>query len=183
MELYRSTLDVDRARSAFEASPYIRSLWPAELIERTRPYFAIQALLNTVYWEGARPIARIADLDRVLSSTTLRTLPLWMLGTDEIKQQIAETAGRTEDGTSEYAHALRALSGRDFESAARLFDAARRRGLNAPTIRPLQAYALAKNGDLRGAEAIAADVQPGTVDERRFWDWLTARLEPSGTEP
>jgi spermidine synthase len=183
MDLYRTTLDVGRAQRAFEASTYVRSLWPPEFVSRTRPYFAIQALLNTLYWEGARPLARIADLDRVLSTTTLRTLPLWMLGSDEVKQQIAETAAPRGDGTSEYAHALRALSGRDFDSAARLFDAARRRGLNAPTVTALQAYALLKGGNAAGAASLAADARPANADERRFWDWLAAQVGPSASEP
>ena len=42
-------------------------------------------ILTRVYREGGRPLRQIQDLDRVLSTTTLRTLPLWILGSDEVK--------------------------------------------------------------------------------------------------
>jgi spermidine synthase len=176
--LYQSTIDVHRARSAFEASPYIRSLWPPELIERTRPYFDVQALLNRVYWEGARPVARIADLDRVLSATTLRTLPLWMLGSDEVKERIAETAD-DGSGATEYARALRAISGRDFAGAAQWLEAAERRGVSSPAIGPLRAYVLSRAGRIDEARALMTGARPTTAEERQFWDWLHARLAPT----
>ena len=125
--MYQSTLDVPRARAAFSASPLIRSLWPAALIERSAPFFDGQAIINRVYWEGGRPLRQIEDLDRVLSTTTLRTLPLWILGSDEVKQQIGEGAA-SRDGATEYSRGLRALSGRDFGGAAQMFTAAERLG-------------------------------------------------------
>lgn len=173
--MYQTTLDVARTREAFKASPLIRSLWPPALIDRTGPFFDQQAILNRVYWEGGRPLRLIDALDALLTTTSLRTLPLWVLGTDEVKQRIAES---TTDGTgaSEYAHALRALSGRDYAGAAVWFQAAASRGMGGPTVRPLLAYALAKSNRLDLARALAAGARPADEDERFFWTWLMKRI-------
>jgi hypothetical protein len=167
-------LDVNRARSAFEASPFIREIWPPALIDRTLPFFDTEALLNRVYWEGGRPLGRIEDLDRVLTETTLRTLPLWILGSDEVKQRIGETSG-ARDGSLEYSRALRALSGRDFRGAAEWMAAAERHGMTGPTVRPLLAYALLKSGHDEAARAMSAAATSSTADEQHFWDWLRTR--------
>ncbi|HEX7941669.1 MAG TPA: hypothetical protein VF488_07670, partial [Gemmatimonadaceae bacterium] len=143
--MYDATLDIARARASFSASPFIRSIWPAPLIESSLPYFDLQAIVNRVYWEGGHPLRQIDALDRVLSTTTLRTLPLWMLGSDEVKQRIGESSS-DKSGAVEYARALRALSGRDFGGAAQWLTAARARGLQNPNLDPLLAYALVKGG-------------------------------------
>lgn len=179
--MYQATLDPERARAAFRASPLIRQFWPAPLIERTLPFFDQQAIVNRVYWEGGRPLRQIEDLDAVLTRTTLRTLPLWILGSDDVKQRIAER-GADASGAVEYARALRALSGRDFGGAAQWLDAAARRGMSGPTLRPLAAYALAKSGQLDVAARLVSAARPASEDERHFWDWLRASVG-RGPEP
>jgi hypothetical protein len=173
--MYQSTLDPGRAKAAFMASPYIRQLWPQELIERTAPYFDQQAIINRVYWEGGRPLRQIEDLDAVLAHTTLRTLPLWILGSDEVKQRIAETSQDTT-GAVEYARALRALSGRDFGGAAQWLTAAGARGFRARTLDPLLAYAQLASGRIDVARAMTAAARPQDDDERHFWEWMERRM-------
>ena len=173
--MYQTALDVTRAREAFKTSPFIKSLWPPGLVERTVPFFDQQAVLNRVYWEGGRPLGQIDALDALLTTTTLRTLPLWVLGSDEVKQRIAES-GVDASGGSEYARALRALSGRDYGGAAVWFQAAASRGMPGPTLRPLLAYALAKSGRVDLARALAARARPADDDERFFWGWLIKNM-------
>jgi len=174
-QMFQSTIDPTRARTAFSESPLIRSLWPPALIERTLPYFDQQAIINRVYWEGGRPLHQIEDLDAVLSKTTLRTLPLWLLGSDEVKQRIAE-ASIDQSGAVEYGRGLRALSGRDYASAARLFDAAAARGLALPTVRPLQAYAMFKSGRIEEVRSLMSSARPASDEERHFWNWMAGAL-------
>lgn len=174
-QMFQSTLDPQRAREAFAASPFIRSLWPAALIERSLPFFDMQAIINRVYWEGGQPLRHIEDLDAVLSKTTLRTLPLWLLGSDEVKQHIAETSD-DQSGAVEYARGLRALSGRDYASAVRWLDAAATRGLALPTLRPLHAYALLKNGRIDDVRSLLTRANPSADDERHFWTWMAAAV-------
>ena len=150
-------------------------MWPAPLIERTLPFFEQQALINRVYWEGGHPLRQIDDLDAVLTKTTLRTLPLWILGSDEVKQRIGE-AGGDASGATEYSRGLRAISGRDFGGAAQWLFAAEQRGLRNQVLPPLRAYALLKAGQSDAARQLLAAARPADQDERHFWDWLRARL-------
>jgi spermidine synthase len=173
--MYQELLDPRRARTAFQASPWIRQFWPDALISRTLPYFDVQAIVNRVYWEGGRPLGQIEDLDAVLTNTTLRTLPLWILGSDEVKQRIAE-ASSDMSGAVEYARALRALSGRDYGGAAQWLSAAERRGLRAPAVRPLVAYALAKSGQLDVARRLSVEPRGASDDEQHFWRWFDATV-------
>ena len=174
--IYQSMLDVRRARDAFAASPFIRALWPAPLIERSLPFFETQAALNRVYWEGGLPLRQIDELHAVLGTTTLRTLPLWILGSDAVKQRIAEGAEGDNGGATEYARALRALSGRDWAGAVQWFDRAARAGMNVQTLRPLLAYALVRNGQDDEARRLAAAARPADDDEQHAWAWLRSRI-------
>jgi hypothetical protein len=42
--------------------------------------------------EGGRPLQQIEDLHALLTTTPLRTLPLWLLGSDDVKERIAEAS-------------------------------------------------------------------------------------------
>ena len=84
----------------------------------------------------------------MLTATTLRTLPLWLLGSDDVKQRIAE-ASEERSGATEYARGLRALTGRDYLRAAahlRRVGAARTQGAD---VRAAAVYALCLAGMTR----------------------------------
>ncbi len=171
---FQAVLDPARAARAFAASPFIKKLWPEAFISRSLPYFAPQAILNQAIWDGGKPLAHIEDLHTLLTTTTLRTLPLWVLGSDDVRQRIAETA---DDGTgaSDYAHGLRALSGRDYAGAAAALARAGQRGYQSPSLTPLRAYALMMAGQSNAANELARTASPATPEERHFWDWLERR--------
>jgi len=173
---YQSVFDPSRARDAFRASPLVRDLWPNALAERSLPLFDRQRVINRVIWEGGKPLAQIEDLDSVLTGSALRTLPLWILGSDEVKQQIAESVN-DGTGTTEYARGLRALTGRDYTGAAALFERAQARGLKGPTIEPLRAYALCRAGKTEAAATLARTARPSTDEERHFWTWMNQHCE------
>jgi hypothetical protein len=165
-------IDPVRARQSFAGSAIVRRLWPDTLIAQTLPAFDYERIVNRVMWEGGRPLRQIEDLHFLLTRTPLRTLPLWVLGSDEVKQRIAETsADRT--GVVEYAHALRAFTGRDYAGAAAYFGRSEQAGLQAPTTRALRAYALCLAGQLDEARALARGIGPADDDETHFWDWMT----------
>ncbi len=173
--LYDNVLDPARARDALTTSGYMRRLWPEELIEAAVPWFEHQRILNRVMWEGGRPLAQIEDLHRLLTETPLRTLPLWMLGGDDVKARIAQ---RGDDGTgaAEYARGLTAMARRDYPGAAAAFARAERRGLRGEAIRPLRVYALCLAGRIDAAAALAQDRIPRTEEQRHFWTWLGSRF-------
>ena len=173
MALFQDTIDPGRARRAFAQSAFIRRLWPAALIEETLPFFDTQRIVNRALWEGGAPLRHIEELHAVLTGTTLETLPLWLLGSDEVRQRIAEQSEERSAAT-EYARGLRALATRQYLRAAAHFGEAERRGLQAAALRPLQVYALCLAGDRNTAGLLARQVRPQDSDERHFWTWLQA---------
>ena len=170
-ELYERVTDPRRAREAFERSSFVRRLFPSGLREETAPFFDVQTLVNRVLLEGGNPLRRIEDVDAVLTRTSLQTLALWMLGTDDVKQRIAREHD-DNTGSAEYARALDRLVARDYLGAATGLAAAEQRGFGGATVRPLLVYALCRGGNSAGAERLARGVTPHSADETHFWSWM-----------
>jgi spermidine synthase len=173
LALFGRVIDPVRARRAFAESSFVQRLWPPALVERTLPWFDTQRIVNRALWEGGAPLRQIEDLHVVLATTTLRTLPLWLLGSDEVKERIAEHSAE-RSGEIEYALGLRALANRDYLRAAAHLGEAERRGLRAPTVRPLEVYALCLAGDLETARLLSRGITPRGPDEAHAWTWLRA---------
>jgi hypothetical protein len=164
-------IDPARARAAFLDSAWVRTRLPPSLMDRMPPFFEQQRIVNRVFWEGGRPLRQIEDLHELLTTTRLVTLPLWVLGTDEVKQTIAGDA--TEDGGAvTYARGLSALAARDYSEAADLFAEAEAGGLQGAALRPLRVYALCAAQQLDEARALARGLAPRDPDEVHFWAWI-----------
>jgi spermidine synthase len=175
-EYYQRVLDPDRARRRFAASAFVRRVFPPALIAETLPFFDQQRIINRVLWEGGKPLRLIEDLDAVLTETSLRTLPLWILGSDDVKQGI----GMTSDdgmGTVDYVRGVQALAVREYGAAASAFAEAERGGFRGVTVRPLLVYALCRGGRVEEARRLARGITPGSADETHFWNWLHMRFE------
>jgi predicted membrane-bound spermidine synthase len=170
-EHYLRVIDPSRASALFLESAWIRQRLPQALIDRTPPWFEQQRTVNRVFWEGGRPLRQIEDLHALLTDTQLITLPLWILGTDDVKQTIAGEAGEDDSGV-DYARGLSALAARQFSEAAALFAAAEERGLRGATLRPLRVYALCAADRVEDARALARGIQPKDPEEVHFWSWL-----------
>jgi hypothetical protein len=164
-------LDPHRARQAFERSEFIRRRWPKELAQRTLPFFDDQIILNRLMAEGANPLGRIEELHALLTKTSLRRLPLWELGSDDVQQTIAES-GNDASGSVEYVLGVRALVARNYPAAVTNFAASELRGLRNRTVHPLLVYAWCLSGDVERARDLARGVEPRDADERHFWSWL-----------
>ena len=170
-ELYQRALDPASARRRFAVSAFVRRVFPQALIAETLPLFDQQRVINRVLWEGGKPLRLIEDLDAVLTGTSLRTLPLWILGSDDVKQRIGMT-GADGMGTVEYVRGVQALAGREYAAAVSAFAEAERRGFQGVTVRPLLVYALCRGGRVEEARRLAHGVTPGGADETHFWNWL-----------
>jgi hypothetical protein len=168
---YLNVVDPARALSAFNSSAFIRRRWPPGLASRTLPYFEIERIINSVLWDGGHALLQIEDLHRVLISTTLQTLPLWIVGSDDVKQRIA-AASTEESPAVEYARGLQALSRRDFASAATSLRRADAQGLQSPLPRALLVYVLCLMDRHQEAQAAASDIRPQNADENHFWSWI-----------
>ena len=169
---FQQVIDPAAARERFANSSFARRVWPDALIAGTLAAFEDQRIVNRVLWEGGKPLRQIEDLHFLLTHTSLRTLPLWILGSDDVKQRIAETS-TDRTGVVEYARALRALSGRDYAGAAVFLAAAEQRGFHGVATRALRAYALCRNGQIDAARDIARGIQAADPDEKHFWGWMT----------
>jgi spermidine synthase len=170
-ERYQRMIDPARARDRFMASSVVRSLWPPDLIAKSAPYFTWQRAINRNFWEGGRPLAQIEDLHAVLTETSLRTLPLWILGSDEVKEEIAERS-KPQTAETDYARGLRALAGRDYNGAATAFLQTEQQGLRAPTIRALLVYALCLADRVEEARQFVRGLDVHNLEEQHFWEWM-----------
>ena len=182
LALYQDVIDPARAQRAFVSSDLVRRLWPAPLVDATPPFFAYQRILNRVLWEGARPVAQIEDLHLLLTRTALRTLPLWLLGSDAVRERIAETTA-DRSGATEYLLGLKALADRDYLRAAAHIGEAERRGLQGPAVRPLQVYALCLAGAHDAAQQLAGAAPVATDEERHFWAWMRETFDVRNDGP
>ena len=175
IDVVADVLDPHRARLAFERSEFIRRRWPQPLAQQTLPFFDDQFILNRLMAEGANPLGHIEELHALLMKTSLRRLPLWELGSDDVQQTIAES-GNDASGSVEYVLGVRALVARNYPAAATNFAASERRGLRNRTVHPLLVYALCLSGDVARARDLARSVEPRDADERHFWSWLQAEF-------
>jgi hypothetical protein len=176
LDWFRDVIRDDGARQRFATSPFIAALWPESLKRDTLPFFREQGLINRVMSEGPHPVRDIDDLHRLLTTSTLRRLPLWMLGSHDVLQRIAELH-YDGSGMVEYQTALRALAIRNYAAAASHFAAAERRGLRAPAVGPLRVYALCMARRIDEARALAADLRPHDAVEHRFWKWMNSTFQ------
>jgi len=170
-ERFQRVIDPTRARDAFLSSSFVRGLWPPDMIEKSAPFFDWQRLINRNFWEGGKPLMQIDDLHGVLTQTTLRTLPLWILGSDDVKEEIAEQS-KTKNAETEYARGLRALAGRDYNGAAAAFLQTEQQGLRAPTIRALLVYSLCMANQLDEARQFVRGLDVHNLEEQHFWEWM-----------
>jgi predicted membrane-bound spermidine synthase len=116
--IYRSWMEPRAIRQRFESSTFIRDIWPPELRHRTAEYFAPQAVFDDLcVWRRYNPIQA---LHGVLTLSSLRTLPLLLMGTEPAVQRIAMSLydGGLRDADLEFEIGVRAMSERDYEGAA-----------------------------------------------------------------
>jgi hypothetical protein len=169
-------MDARTARDRFAKSSFVARLWPDALRARTLDYFQWQHRIDEgfVTHMSWRPpsTAGLPELDDVLTRSRLRTIALWLLGTNPAEQAtVASLASRGE--RLEELIALGQLADRDYAAAAEAF--ARAPG-DASVYR--RAYALALAGRPEEVEAIAATLRarPGRPPDQAFWAWMCARF-------
>ena len=146
-------------------------MWREDFRTRTLPFFDVQRVINRVLGEGAHVLGQIEDLHFVITRTSLRTLPYWLLGIGNhpILDRV-DTMRNDGTGEVEYVQGLRALVDRNFARAAASLAQARARGF--PGARPLLAYSLSVAGDVEGAREVARGSELANPDQRHFWEWM-----------
>ena len=186
-EIYASWMETDNAKTRFANSKLIARLWPRTLQARTLSFFDAQALINS-YLRNPENVASIDQLHRVLAQTTLRTLPLWLMGSSRQAQQIARKV--RYDAASrdfiDYHRGVSAMADRDYSSAEDFFRRLERRGSRIPTLSQYGAYALCATGQPERARALArlADASGNSRENREsLLPWVRSACESFAPTP
>lgn len=172
---YAAIANETSAKHLFERSRFLRRVWPAAFRERSRGEFSQQQLARRALVR--RDTLRIHDVHRALTETTLRTLPLWLLGSDADRQAIAERlegSGSNASGVA-YELGLGALARRDYAAAVHLLDRANER--TSPRAPYYALYAVSMTGDLEEARArtrrLPSSGDPGLP---AYWSFMRTRF-------
>ena len=176
----RALLDPGHARDAFRRSRFAAERLSAELRDATLPWFEWQALASASLVGDPANAPAEEDLVRLLRETPLRTLPLWLLGSDATEQTIAARltpAGRPDVAL---ARGIGALAAREYARAARELTAA-----DGPRALALRALAHCLAGEREEAERTGAALlarTPRAAGNVRFWRTLEGVCGASPTE-
>jgi hypothetical protein len=195
-DLVASLRDVLAARDRFERSPLVARLWPETMRAASVPYFDIQAVVNAIGY-GSPPVG-LPELYTLLTQSRLRTLPLWMLGSDDDVQQLIDAAPpERAQPELRYHLGLRRIAERDYAAAVdALADAealpARRTEAFGWRVFALfmagrrdEAVTLARERDAQNLRERGLDPASGrAADLPPFWRWMTEtfgfELRPAG---
>jgi spermidine synthase len=93
-QLFQSVTDVAAAQERFRRSPLIKRLWPERLLTASLPYFEFQDMIN-IHFYGVlmKRFYSFDDVHRLLTTSSLSTLALWLLRSDSDIQSIVSSAG------------------------------------------------------------------------------------------
>jgi predicted membrane-bound spermidine synthase len=188
LEYHYSLADPAQARRRFEASDAVRRLWPPGLRARTLEAFDYQRVLHDSFHArvsgDSSSTARLDGLWTALVRTRSRTLPLWILDTQESEMRIAARAAAAGgDGPMlRYLLAADALARRDYAESAERLAGIRERNPRSPRVAMLHVLALHLAGDAAAsadAHAAACAGEPTPVLDAPACAWLRDRLTAS----
>jgi spermidine synthase len=175
-------LQIDAPLERFFASELVRRLWPEPIREATRSAFYAQDAVNAAALGPHEPAGTgLADLERLLTRTSLEAPVLWALGTSVAEVRLAQAAVKRGEDTPEAEEvlAMDALARRDFADADRRFALAEPHAAHALRIRMWRVLGLAIGGDKAGAARLlqTARAIAGFQDaDPAPWRWLGQRL-------
>ena len=190
IELYDTLMDEGERLERFRNSDLISQLWPAELKEISEPFFQYERMIRNhftagIYQRQSDPYIWEA-IDDLLTNTSLTTLPLWLLGSDQDTQNIVASLLEEEGYRDDFALELarKHASERDYETALRYVN------IHITTFNEVSdwdmqfyLYLLAKNGLVAQARPIIVDLEiPGWPGIDRFLDWFSTKFELESAE-
>jgi spermidine synthase len=174
---YRSVADADAARRRFETSALIGRYWPPALRARSAGAFEQQRMLNATFLAQPPLHERLEMLHGALTRTSLRTLPLWIMDTQEPEVRLAAAAGAAGANGSmvQFLLAADALARRDYAEAAGRLGSVRARNPGSARIAGLRVMALGLAGASSEAStetAAACDGRPSPVLDAKTCAWI-----------
>jgi spermidine synthase len=185
--LYDDLMNETERLTRFRRSPFIQKFWPAGLKEESETFFRYERMIKNhftsdLYRDRSDPY-RWQAIDELLTHTSLETLPLWLLGSDDDVQNTIDAWPRNgEHGTeAELELAVKKLSARDYPAARGHIEAHMQGRRNVSTaVYNLYLYILAKNGMLAEARMHIARLDANgreRPDVQRFLNWFVTRFE------
>ncbi len=190
IELYDTLMEEGGRLERFSNSEQISNLWPAELKKDSEVFFQYERLIKNYFTAGmyhhqTDPYFWEA-IDDVLTETSLKTLPLWLLGSDSDSQRIVASLLELEGYRDEFALELarKYVSERDYETALRYLSnhIATVDDVSDWTSR-FHLYLLAKNGMAAQARPVIANLKTiGRPGIEKFLDWIATKFELSSAE-
>ncbi len=192
VDLYDRMMDENARLEGFRASPYIDALWPDELKIESERYFqyesAIKQYLTSGVYDQVNNRQRWDVIDELLTRSSLKVIPLWLLGSNMARQEIAQrqAAAGNDDPEVDRALALGDLANRDYASALTRLD----RYMTARSEIALDTYGtylytLARNGRVAEARAFMERTGFQNVPDAvvgPFLSWFADRFERSEAE-
>ncbi len=189
-ELYDTLMEEGGRLERFSNSEQISNLWPAELKKDSEVFFQYERLIKNYFTAGmyhhqTDPYFWEA-IDNVLTETSLKTLPLWLLGSDRDSQRIVASLLELEGYRDEFALELarKYASERDYETALRYLSnhIATVDDVSDWTSR-FHLYLLAKNGMAAQAKPVIANLKTiGRPGIEKFLDWIATKFDLSSAE-
>lgn len=189
VELYALLMDERERLQRFRSSELISRLWPAALRKDSERYFRYERMIKNhftggTYRQQADPYHWDA-IDEVLTNTSLTTLPLWLLGSDQDTQDIVAHLSEQSGPRDEFALELarKHTSERDYGTALLHMNnhLTTAEGVSEAASK-LHLYLLARNGMADQAAPIVATL--GTLGRPgldRFLDWYTNKYDLNKT--
>ena len=182
LPLYRSWVDAELAGARFAASPDMQKLWPAAYQQGSRDAFEWQGTINRYLAGEVKNLDEgLPAVDHLQDSSTLETLPLWLMGsTYRIQDQVrrARRKGRSSSDIEQHRIAA-AIATRDYEAALR-FSSPNRPSLSlSKDAWMLRIYAMVRAGQIEQARASFAEA-PGDIKGSKAYEFLEERLTTSG---
>ena len=184
--LLASVRDAGAARERFERSPLIARLWPETVRRASLPYFGVQNVINAFSY-GAPPVG-MPEVHLLLNGSGLRTLVMWLLGSDPDVQEVIDAtspAGRA-DPELQFHLGLRRIAERDYAAAIAPLERAEASARRRTEAFGLRVFALCMSGRIDEAARLARardaenlrsrGIVPGTLDDTAlppFWAWMT----------
>jgi len=185
LQSYVPWLETAKSRERFERDLWIQKTWPPQLRAATVDYFPIQREIHLVQIPNAGrsfPDA-LHTVHWLLTNTRLTTLPLWMLGSNGLRQEAAKSAfakGQRDTRTL-WELARGALVNRNYARAAELFAQGSAAGGAGPNARTLSLYSLFMASDATHQRELLRKLEEaGSAEELEPWvvPFLKRSAEP-----
>ena len=175
---YLELMDPALAKQRFANSSLISRVWPPVWRERTLAWFPVQGLVNRMLLntDAFDSPEAFAQLDYLLSKTSLETAVLWRLGTSVAEREIAARQRDADDYELMEIAALGSLARRDYHAAEEGLGRVETYSAHAAFIRQLRVLALGRAGDAVQARRLFTEAKTRYPEPHPTWRYLAERL-------